>query len=303
MSLPHLLLVDDSDAVLAFETKVLEGRYALSTARNGIEALEKIPQLRPQAVLLDLSMPDLGGKEVLVALRGDPAFHHLPVLIVTSEAHREAELMAAGATAFLPKPLRQDALLSAVDRLLEEAAERARQAGLTAVFLRIGDLEVGVPLLSVERVVLQPATAPLAGGPTFLSQMFVFEGEPLGVLDLAARLGVQHQSPLLDRKLVIFNRGLVPFAIQVDGIEDPEDFDAKAVRLPGALGFEGQGALGSLVTAVVNTERGLRPILDPRALVSPRALRELPALVRELAQKSFGDLDAPKALAGTPTPP
>ena len=291
MSLPHILLVDDSDAVLAFETKVLEGRYTLSSASNGVEALEKVRRLKPDAMLLDLSLPDLGGREVLSALRGDPAFLHLPVLIVTSESHREVELLAAGASGFLAKPLHNDQLLSAVDRVLTAAAERVRQTGLTAVFLGVGDLEIGVPLLSVDRVIMQPATSPLAGGPSFLSQMFVFEGEPLGILDLAARLGVAHRLPFVDRKLIVLDRLHVPFAIQVDSVEDPEEFEARAVRLPGPLGFEGQGALGELVAAVVLTERGLRPVIDPRALVSRRALRELPGIVRQLAQQTFGDLD------------
>jgi CheY-like chemotaxis protein/chemotaxis signal transduction protein len=296
VSLPHLLLVDDSEAVLSFETKVLEGRYALSVAHNGLEALAKVQEIRPDAMLLDLSMPDLGGREVLQALRADKAFVHLPVLIVTSESHREQELLAAGANGFLPKPLRNEALLSAVDRLLTEAAERARQSGLSVVFLGIGELEIGIPLLSVERVLMQPATTPLAGGPSFLSQMFVFEGEPLGILDLGVRLGIPHRSALVERKLVILDRVLVPFAIQVDTVEDPEDFEAAAVRLPGPLGFQGQGGLGELVAAVVQTDRGLRPVIDPRALVSRRALRELPRVVRELAGKSFGELEARPAL-------
>jgi chemotaxis signal transduction protein len=218
------------------------------------------------------------------------------VLIVTSEAHREAELKAAGASDFLAKPLRAESLLSAVDGVLAAAAERLRKSGLNAVFLRIGDLEIGVQLLSVERVLMQPATAPLAGGPSYLSQMFVFEGEPLGVLDLGARLGVTHAVPLVERKLVIFDRTQVPFAVQVDGVEDPEEIEPQAVRLPGPMGLDGQGGLGELVAAVIQTERGLRPVIDPRALVSRRALRELPELVRSLAHKSFGALDAAPAL-------
>ncbi len=43
MSLPHLLLVDDSEAVLAFQKAALSGHYAVSTALNGREALAKVP--------------------------------------------------------------------------------------------------------------------------------------------------------------------------------------------------------------------------------------------------------------------
>ena len=51
MSLPHLLLVDDSEAVLAFEKAALTGHYAISTAMTGREALAKAPQIDPVDVL------------------------------------------------------------------------------------------------------------------------------------------------------------------------------------------------------------------------------------------------------------
>ncbi|HYV67858.1 MAG TPA: response regulator, partial [Myxococcales bacterium] len=72
MSLPHLLLVDDSESVLAFEKAALAGHYLFSTALNGREALTKVAQLKPAAVLLDLSMPEMDGDEVLAQMQRDP---------------------------------------------------------------------------------------------------------------------------------------------------------------------------------------------------------------------------------------
>jgi len=290
LSLPHLLLVDDSEAILAFETAVLSGHYELTTAVNGLEALEKMRRERPQAVLLDLSMPTLGGADVLASLRADRDLADIPVLIVSSELKREDELRKAGAQGFLGKPLRAESLLSEVARVLEEAADRARRGGMSVLFMSAGGLELGVPLLAVQRVLLQPATTRLPGGPSYLRQMFVYEGEPLGLLDLAARLGLTHTVPFVDRKLVIFDRAVVPFALQVDQIEDPEDLEPADIRLPSQLGFEDQGSLGELLAAVVRTEKGTRAVIDPRALVSRRALRELPGVVRQLEERPIAQL-------------
>ncbi len=290
MSLPHLLLVDDSEAILAFETAVLGAHYELTTAVNGLEALEKMRRERPQAVLLDLSMPTLGGADVLASLRADRELAAIPVLVVSSELKREDEMRKAGAQGFLGKPLRADRLLAEVARVLEEAADQARRGSLSVLFLTAGGLELGVPLLAVQRVLLQPATSRLPGGPTYLRQMFVYEGEPLGLLDLAVRLGLEHSVPFVDRKVVIFDRAVVPFALQVDQIEDPEDLEPGDIRLPHQLGFEDQGALGELLAAVVRTDKGTRAVIDPRALLSRRALRELPELARKLRQAQLPDL-------------
>src|SRR5690349_4170322 len=105
MSLPHLLLVDDSDAIIAFERAALSGHYILSSATNGREALEKASQLLPDAILLDLSMPVMGGDEVLRHLKASSALKSIPVIIISSEKIRAEQCLAAGAEAFLEKPL------------------------------------------------------------------------------------------------------------------------------------------------------------------------------------------------------
>jgi CheY-like chemotaxis protein len=129
VSLSHLLLVDDSEAVLAFEKAALSGYYQVSTAVNGRDALLKISQLKPAAVLLDLSMPEMNGDEVLARMRSDPQLSRIPVIIVSSEKDRAEACLAAGARAFLPKPIRAQDLLPLVERVLEE---RNRREELTA---------------------------------------------------------------------------------------------------------------------------------------------------------------------------
>ncbi|MFH0901200.1 MAG: response regulator [Pseudomonadota bacterium] len=202
MSLPLLLLVDDSEAVLAFEQAALSGRYSFCTAHNGKEALQKLGKVRPAAILLDLSMPEMGGMEFLARVRQDPELGTVPVLVVTSEKARQEECLRAGASGFLQKPLRSGELLSTVEKVL--AVRVAKESYRTALFVKIGPLEIGLPLEQVRMVVHQPATLPLPGLSTSCaSEYFDLYGQPVGIIDLARRLGVTHAASLVDRKLVV----------------------------------------------------------------------------------------------------
>lgn len=81
--------------------------YAVETAGNGAEGLEKAPLFRPDAVLLDVMMPELDGYEVLRRLKTLDETRHVPVILVTALNDRESKLTGfkAGASEFLSKPV------------------------------------------------------------------------------------------------------------------------------------------------------------------------------------------------------
>src|SRR5262245_11684203 len=203
MSLPHLLLVDDSESILAFERAALSSHYAISTASTGVEALEKVRQVRPAAVLLDLSMPEMDGDEVLRRMKMDPELESIPVIVVTSERHREADCLRAGADAFLAKPLRAPELAALVGEVLARSRERAREGSLSVLFVTVGGFRFGLPLESVDSAVQLPLTSPLPAGPAYLSEYVEIYGEPVCVVDLAARLGGDHAVPRLQQRLAV----------------------------------------------------------------------------------------------------
>lgn len=277
MSLPHLLLVDDSEAVLAFGKAALAGHYAVSTAMTGREALAKIPQIEPAAILLDLSMPEMDGDEVLARMQQDPQLRRIPVIIVSSEKKRAEACLNAGAKAYLPKPVRKQDLLPLVERVLEQARLEARQGNLATLFVSVGPIEVGLPLDCVRNVLHQTATRPLTMGPSYLSQIFTLHGEPIAVLDLAARLGVQHVMPVLERKLVVVEREGARLALCVDDVRDPEELTREEITDRDRLGGSEHGALRDALLGVARTSRGPLPLIDPRALVSRELLRKLAA--------------------------
>jgi CheY-like chemotaxis protein len=280
VSLPHLLLVDDSEAVLAFEKAALSGHYAISTATTGREALAKVPQIAPAAILLDLSMPEMDGDEVLAHLQDDPELRRIPVIIVSSERVRAEACLRNGAKAFLPKPIRAQELMPLVERVLEEARAAARAGNVAVLFVSVGRIEVGLPLESVRSVLHQTATRPLPLGPSYLTQMFELHGEPVAVLDLARRLGVEHAHPLIERKLVVVERDGARIALCVDDVRDPEELAEEEVIPRDDLGGSQHGALGQALVGVAKTARGALPIIEPRALISRELLRKLASGLR-----------------------
>jgi CheY-like chemotaxis protein len=113
-----ILVVDDErDVREALELSLsLEG-YQVVTARHGREALDLLERgLRPSLVLLDLMMPVMNGRDFLAALRGQPEFDQLPVVVVTAFGRMAAEFSALGlqTQGFVPKPASLAVLLDAV---------------------------------------------------------------------------------------------------------------------------------------------------------------------------------------------
>jgi CheY-like chemotaxis protein len=277
VSLPHLLLVDDSEAVLAFEKAALSGHYAISTAATGREALDHLRRADYDAVLLDLSMPEMDGDEVLMQMQGDSRLARIPVIVVSSETHRQAEVLRKGARAFLGKPVRAQEILPLVERILEEARALARQGSLAILTVIAGSIEVALPIDRVQSVHHQLATKPLPLGPSYLSQMVVLFGEPVAVLDLPRRLGVPHAMPPAQRKLVVVQDGVGQLALCVDGVRDPEEIPASDVTPREKLAGTSYGSFRDGLLAVAQTARGPLPVLEPRALVSKELLRKAAA--------------------------
>lgn len=81
-----ILLVEDNEPAVIQMTDILSGQgYRLGVARDGREALEQIEKTLPDAVILDLTMPEVDGFEVLKKIRNIERTAHLPVLILTAK--------------------------------------------------------------------------------------------------------------------------------------------------------------------------------------------------------------------------
>src|SRR5689334_11787318 len=116
-----LLLVDDDPQNLELlEATLAPLGHKLLRARGGQEALDVLASERVDLLLLDLMMPEVSGFDVLVHLRGQPTYRHIPVILITAASDREHRLkgLQLGATEFLEKPVDQPILLARIRSLL-----------------------------------------------------------------------------------------------------------------------------------------------------------------------------------------
>jgi len=124
---PTIVVADDDRTTIMMVQSILRTwRINCRVAHNGKEALELTKELRPDALLLDVGMPDLDGFQVLTALRADPATRKTPVVMLTA-AQSEDEIVRGfdlGADDYITKPFRAHEMLARLKRLV-----RNREAG------------------------------------------------------------------------------------------------------------------------------------------------------------------------------
>ncbi|MDY7042518.1 MAG: response regulator [Chloroflexota bacterium] len=125
-----IMVVDDDPDILEAITPVLEAQpYQISTARDGVECLEKIREDMPDLLILDLLMPKKDGFAVVRELRENPRYATLPIIILTSvredASRRRYELetgLALDVQDYLEKPIQPFEVLHRVKVFLEKRA-------------------------------------------------------------------------------------------------------------------------------------------------------------------------------------
>ncbi|MEW5769279.1 MAG: Hpt domain-containing protein [Pseudomonadota bacterium] len=117
---PLIMVVDDSLTVRKITSRLLEREgFRVSTARDGVEALEKLESEMPAAMLLDIEMPRMDGFEVTQNVRGNPRLAKLPIIMITSrtaDKHRD-HAMELGVDGYMGKPYQEEELLAEIRRL------------------------------------------------------------------------------------------------------------------------------------------------------------------------------------------
>ncbi len=119
-SLGRVLVVDDDDVIRQLITVNLELEgFEVATAVDGQDCLDKVKDIDPVVVTLDVMMPRLDGWEAASRLRDDPATAGVKVVLLSARA-QEADLRRGdrlGVDAYLTKPFDPDELIATVRRL------------------------------------------------------------------------------------------------------------------------------------------------------------------------------------------
>ena len=122
---PLVLIVDDSPAAREDVAKLLEPDFRCVFAHNGVEALKKIFNERPDAIITDIEMPMMDGIQLLRAIRSDSRTSKLPVVVMTTSTSLDAfnRARAFGSSGVVSKPLDRDYLLAKLGALLRVPGE------------------------------------------------------------------------------------------------------------------------------------------------------------------------------------
>jgi len=138
----RVLLTDDDAFVRTVYTDALRGRGCeVTEARGGQECVTLARSLKPDLVLMDLSMPEMDGWQALAALRADPQTRGLRVIALTASTTNEMRerALAAGFDAFISKPFTPQVLLRELEAAWQQfhppASDPFRRHSLSMPFL------------------------------------------------------------------------------------------------------------------------------------------------------------------------
>jgi two-component system chemotaxis response regulator CheY len=117
----RILIVDDSPTMLmSMECVLKRNGYAVETATNGKQAIEKATQFKPDLLITDLNMPEMNGIDLIKTLKNTPDMHSKPMFMLSTESQQSMknEAKQAGATGWLTKPVQPDELSNVVRKAL-----------------------------------------------------------------------------------------------------------------------------------------------------------------------------------------
>jgi CheY-like chemotaxis protein len=116
------LVVDDSLSARRAMAQVLnDSGFEVSTARDGMEAVEELERTRPDILFVDMEMPRMNGIELTSHVRARPDTANVPIIMITSRSteKHQAQARTAGVNVYLTKPFDADALLEQAEKLME----------------------------------------------------------------------------------------------------------------------------------------------------------------------------------------
>lgn len=120
--LPLILVVDDDPDTRSMVRTILESSsFNVKEAENGKIALERIEELKPNLILLDINMPEMNGYDVVIHLKQKPDTQNIPIIMLTAKS--EPEDLIAGykdyaAEYYITKPFTTRQLLAGIKLVL-----------------------------------------------------------------------------------------------------------------------------------------------------------------------------------------
>lgn len=118
-----ILIVEDVALNVDLLTQLLEDEYELLFAEDGAAGVSKAEQVKPDVILMDMSLPVMDGYEATRRIKANDALKHIPIIGLSAHAMSgdEAKARAAGCDDYLTKPVNEDLLFQKLERALRQS--------------------------------------------------------------------------------------------------------------------------------------------------------------------------------------
>ena len=312
----RVLVVDDAVVVRKIVTDTLSGDPDIevaATAANGKIALQKIPQINPDILTLDIEMPEMDGLETLAEAR--KLYPTLPIIMFSTLTERGGaktlEALALGATDYVTKPANVGSVSVAMQRIRDELIPKikifcAKKAGLqtSSVIVPKPAAKAGTPTVKPSFAKASPnqkfdilAIGVSTGGPNALAELF-----PTLPGDLPVPIVlVQHMPPFFTKLLAERLTAKSPLEVQ-EGKAGEKLEPGKAWIAPGDyhMVLEKKGAGVYLQTNQDPQENSCRPAVDPlfRSVVEIYGAKTLAVILTGMGQDGLRGCEQIKQAGG-----
>jgi CheY-like chemotaxis protein len=115
-----LVVEDDSSLRELYRSALVSAGYSVIAVEDGVDALRRVERDAPQAVVLDMALPRLNGRDVQRELRARPETCHIPIVVVSGSDI--SDLNEADFASVLRKPIHAEAVVYAVDNCFRRGA-------------------------------------------------------------------------------------------------------------------------------------------------------------------------------------
>jgi len=216
-----IILVDDDKSLLEQGCQLLKDSYRVFPANSGAKLFELLETIMADLILLDISMPELNGYDVIRKLKADPRYAKIPVIFLTAKNDEESEVKGfeLGAVEYVSKPFSKSVLLkrishhinvslqiktmenlSMIDQLTAIANRRSFESRLKVEWGRAlrYSTPIGIVMIDIDKFKLYNDTYGHQQGDTVLKEVArILQQIPNRSTDLVARYGGEEFIALL----------------------------------------------------------------------------------------------------------
>lgn len=117
----RILVIDDDSEIRSYICSILENRYRVYEADNGLTGLQKAKEKQPDLIICDVMMPGLNGIELCSTIKQDQQLSYIPMILLTASSSAENKIkgLESGADDYISKPFDKDVLVARIANLLQ----------------------------------------------------------------------------------------------------------------------------------------------------------------------------------------